>query len=186
MNSKIKNLTRRRDKILKEVNHNDNERHTQALEIASSITKKIQDIQRVCHNCNKIEARANWHLQGEMVNKYWCTKGKEKKGCDTIMELHKSMSNPTSYTTSSKGVVNEMATYHETVQEKDLDTPEPQRETAMNSALQDLPKIENNEKIPLQEQLTYTEIELAIKHSPNQKAPSLNSIPSNLYKKLHQ
>src|SRR5258708_18583054 len=147
MNSKIKNLTRRRDKILKEVNHNDNERHTQALEIASSITKKIQDIQRVCHNCNKIEARANWHLQGEMVNKYWCTKGKEKKGCDTIMELHKSMSNPTSYTTSSKGVVNEMATYHETVQEKDQDTPHPQRRTDKTPPPQAPPKIENNKKI---------------------------------------
>ena len=52
MNSTIKSLINRRTKILQNVNPNNPERLEQALEIASSITKKLQEIQRICHEKN--------------------------------------------------------------------------------------------------------------------------------------
>ncbi len=102
------------------------------------------------------------------------------------MELQKTESEPESYTTNLKEMADEMAKYHEAIQEKGLITPRPQREVAMITALCDLPKIDDNDKMPLLNQLTYVEIEQALKRSPNMKAPGLNGIPTDLYKKLHQ
>ena len=186
MNSSIISLTNKRTKIPQNVNPNDPERLNQALEIASSITEKIQDIQRIRYKKNKSTTNANWCLQGELVNKYWCTHGKETKGRDTIMELRKYESNPASYSTNSKEMAEEMANYHEAIQQSDLDIPPLQREITTTSILHNLPKLVSSDSSPLQEQLTYDEIELALKHSPNNKAPSLNGIPTDLYKKLNQ
>src|SRR5258708_3112566 len=123
MNSMIKNLTNRRTKILQKVDHSNHKNVTCTLEIASSITEKIQEIQKIQYDSNKIIAKANWRLQGELVNKYWCTHSKEKKGHNTIMELCRTKSDPVSYTTNSKEMTNNMAIYHEPIQQKNQNNP---------------------------------------------------------------
>ncbi len=60
MNSSIRNLTNCRTKIIQEVDQNNEEKLTCALEIASSITEKIQEIQRIHFDRNKTVAKANW------------------------------------------------------------------------------------------------------------------------------
>ncbi len=79
------------------------------------------------------------------------------------MELCRTESDPVSYTTNSKEMANKMAIYHEAIQQKDLDSPESQREATLNAALQDLPKIDEHDQVPLSSKLTYAEIELALK-----------------------
>ena len=102
------------------------------------------------------------------------------------MELCQAESNSVSYTMNSKEMADKMVNYHEAIQLKDLDTPEPIREDALNTTFINLPKLDEDESTPLKENLTYAEIELTLKWSPNLKAPGLNGIPMDLYKKLHQ
>ncbi len=63
-----------------------------------------------------------------------------------------------------------MAAYHEEIQQIDLDpTGNPRTET-INNVLKDLLCINNEESISLNDELTYSEIEQALKCSPNNKA----------------
>ena len=79
------------------------------------------------------------------------------------MELHRAASNPISYTSNLKEMANEVASYHNTIQQKGLETPITQRELALSTALQDLPRIDDYDKPSLQDQLTYGDVELALK-----------------------
>ncbi len=87
MNSTIKKLINCRTKLLQKVNTNNEEEVTHTNETANHITLKIQEIEKVRFKKNQTVAKANWHLKGKLINKYWCAKGKEKKGRDMIMEL---------------------------------------------------------------------------------------------------
>src|SRR5258708_26139482 len=87
-NTELKNLERKKDKIIRRANSLDGTDLGNALEMANQISMRIQDIQSTPFEKNQNITKANWHLHGEMINKYWCTHGKGKKGCDTIMELH--------------------------------------------------------------------------------------------------
>ncbi len=49
-----------------------------------------------------------------------------------------------------------------------------------------MPKINELDADTLGKKLEHSEIELAIKESPNKKAPGLNGIPTELYKTLHK
>src|SRR5258708_6895729 len=141
MNSKIKKLTKAKQRVLQKINVNNRDEVEQANEIASAITRKIQDIERTQFKKNRTTAKANWRLKGKLVNKYWCTFGKEHKNRDTIMELRKNNPQPASYTTNSLEMTNEMASYHQMIQNTDLVHPTNTREAAINNALKDLPSI---------------------------------------------
>src|SRR5258708_223175 len=119
MNSMIKKLINCRTKLLQKVNTNNEEEVTHANETANHITLKIQEIEKVRFKKNQTVTKANWCLKGELINKYWCAKGKEKKGRDTVMELQKL--NSQTYTTDSQEMANEMAAFHEEIQQLDLD-----------------------------------------------------------------
>ena len=184
MNSTIKKLKNSKTKLLQKVNTNNEEETTHANETANLITQKIQEIEKVRFKRNQTVARANWHLKGELINKYWCAKGKEKKGRDMIMELQKL--NSQTYTTDSKEMANEMAAYHEEIQKADLALTGNPRTATISKTLKDLPHINDDESTSLNEELTYSEIEQALKCSPNNKAPGLNRIPTEVYKTLHK
>ncbi len=87
MNSTIKKLKNSKTKLLQKVNTNNEEEITCANETTNLITLKIQEIEKIRFKKNQTVTKANWCLKGKLINKYWCAKGKEKKGRDTIMEL---------------------------------------------------------------------------------------------------
>src|SRR5258708_21098343 len=184
MNSTIKKLKNSKTKLLQKVNTNNEEETTCANETANLITQKIQEIEKVRFKRNQTVARVNWCLKGERINKYWCAKGKEKKGRDMIMELQKL--NSQTYTTDSKEMANKMAAFHEEIQQIDLDPTGNPRTVIINDALKDLPHINNEESTSLSDELTYGKIKQALKCSPNNKAPRLNGIPTEVYKTLHK
>ena len=101
-----------------------------------------------------------------------------------IMELQKL--NSQTYTTDSKEMANEMAAYHKEIQKADLAPTGNPRTATISKTLKDLPHINDDESTSLSEELTYSEIEQALKCSPNNKAPRLNGIPTEVYKTLHK
>jgi ABC-type Zn uptake system ZnuABC Zn-binding protein ZnuA len=97
MNSKIKKLTNRHERIISNLDpHSQTKLQTNQKRI-QSLTEKINEIGK--HRYNKIKAhtKANKHLLTESVNKYWCRWGNETKPRDTITELERN-SDPPSYT----------------------------------------------------------------------------------------
>src|SRR5260370_31000149 len=102
------------------------------------------------------------------------------------MELQKISTPNTTYTTDSQEMANEMASYHQNIQNADLNPQGFIRNDTINEVLNNLPQLNDEDHLSLDEKLTYTEIELALKHSPNDKAPSLNGIPTEIYKTLHK
>ena len=101
-----------------------------------------------------------------------------------IMELQKL--NSQTYTTDSQEMANKMAAFHEEIQQIDLDPTGNPRTAIINDALKDLPHINNEESTSLSDELTYGKIKQALKCSPNNKAPRLNGIPTEVYKTLHK
>ena len=103
------------------------------------ISDKIKEIKTIRYKRLQDIAHVNWRLQGELINKYWCATGKEKLGCNTIMELRHINSSPPSYTMNSIEMVCEMAKYHTNVQKINSDIPEDKRQTETINLLEDLP-----------------------------------------------
>ncbi len=87
INSKVKKLEKTQDKLTEKANTSSGEEMRSALKTASLISNEIQLIQLATFNSSQNSMRANKHLYSEMINKFWCANGKEKKNCDTIMEL---------------------------------------------------------------------------------------------------
>ena len=114
--SKIKKLENTRDILINKANSLENNEQLDTLNSACTITTKIQESQTILFNHNQKVAKANRHLYGEMINKFWCATGKEKKGWDTITELRLLETNPAAFSTNSAIMANKMATYHRNLQ----------------------------------------------------------------------
>ena len=185
MNSSIKKLETTIKKIQEKINLNP-EQSAKKHETIQEISNRIKEIKAVRYKHFQDIAKANWRLQGELVNKHWCQSGKEKKGRDTIMEMRRVDSSPPNYTTNSTEMSKEMAKHHINVQKLDTDTPKNIRQEETTNLLKDMPKINELDANTLAKELEYSEIEMAIKESPNDKAPGLNGIPTELYKTLHK
>ena len=186
INSTIKNHEKKKDKIMKKANSLNSEALRSTLDTASQISIKIQDLQSTLFNKNQSVMKANWHLHGEMVNKYWCSYGKEKKGRDTIMELRRPEYPTPQYTSNSKIMANDMAMYHQDLQSYDKTSNPPLRSPTITSILLDMPNLSAQEKDSINSKLSYTEVEHALTESPNNKAAGTNGIPTDLYKELHK
>ena len=102
------------------------------------------------------------------------------------MELHMTNSPEISYTSNSQEMANEMATYHQNIQAHDIDPPGPTRNDTIKEMLINIPCLNTKDNLSLDNELSYAEIEHAIKCSPNDKAPGLNGIPTEIYKFLHK
>ena len=102
------------------------------------------------------------------------------------MEMRWTGSSPPSYTTNSSEMSKEIAKHHTNVQKLNTNTPEDTRHKEITCLLNSMPKINELNADTLGKKLEHSEIELAIKESPNKKAPGLNSIPTELYKTLHK
>ena len=55
----------------------------------------------------------------------------------------------------------------------------------MTRALEGITKLPTHEAEKLEPKIEYKEVHMALKQSPNNKAPGLNGIPTELYKKLN-
>ncbi len=102
------------------------------------------------------------------------------------MELCKIGTQTTTYTSDSQEMANEMAYYHKEIQNIDLTPPGNTRDTTISETLKDLPHISDTKSLSLNEELSYAEIEQALKRSPNDKAPGMNRIPTKVHKTLHK
>ena len=185
MNSSIKKLENAKVKIQKK-NNSTPEQDTRNQETIKYIVDRIKEIKAIRYKCLQDIAKANWRIQGEVINKFWCATGKEKKGCYTIMELKYVDSSPPRYTTNSIEMSCEMAKHHTNVQKIDMELPENTRKLETTKLLTGMPKINESDALDMAKDLEHHEIALALTESPNNKAPGLNSIPTELYKTLHK
>ena len=135
MNSSINKLKKTKMKIQKRTNLNP-EQNSKDDVLIREITNKIKSVR---YKCLQDITKANWRLHRELINKFWCQKGKEKKGRDTIMELKHTNSSPPSYTTNSVEMSQEMVKYHTNIQKLDTETPENTRHKATSKILRDMP-----------------------------------------------
>ena len=131
----MNNLKRKKEKIVSKANSLDGANLAKALEMASHISTTIQDIQSTLFKKNQNITRSNWHLYSEMINKYWCAHGKVKKGCDTIMELCLLKPSPPSSTSNSQRMADEMAKFHQEIQNDQNDLLQTNREQLITEAL---------------------------------------------------
>ncbi len=77
MNSTIRKLINSRTKILQKVNINNEADVAHTNETTNLITLRIQEIEKMRFKKNQMTAKANWHLKGELINKYWCAVGRK-------------------------------------------------------------------------------------------------------------
>ena len=186
INSKVKKLKKTQDKLTEKANTSSSEEMRSTLKMASLISNEIQLIQSATFNNSQDSMRANKHLYSEMINKFWCTNGKEKKNHDTIMELCLLESSPMEYSENSSTMANEMASYHHNLQCPDPNTNNLDQTTAITSLLANMPHLPKHLRCALSEKITYSKVETALKNSPNNKAAGVNGIPTNLLKELHK
>src|SRR5258708_7889839 len=92
---------------------------------------------------------------------------------------------PPQYTSNSQKMADEMANFHQQIQNSHNDPPPATREQLSTEALQGMPSIPNHVKMDLNNLLTYNEIDHALTTSPNGKAASMNGIPTDLYKEIN-
>ena len=152
-----------------------------------NLTKRINEVKKTKQAKLKGRSGANKKLLSESTNKYWCSWGKEKKPHNTIPELREPESNPPSYTSNTIEMAAIAAKHYNAIQYKDLVFPPGEREALMRASLNKIHNCvppETSEDLALP--LSMEDIAKALKQSPNGKALGLNSIPTELYKKLHE
>ncbi len=101
INTKVSKLEKAHNKLESRANSLEGEAQKSSLETISQITSRILETQSATFDLNQNVTKVNKHLYGKLVNKYWCANRKERKGCDTIMELCLSESTPNQYSSNS-------------------------------------------------------------------------------------
>ena len=170
----------------KKANPNNPKQMEVALTQIKAINTHIKEVEQMRYTRTKSTVKANRRLLAETIYKYWCRWGKDDKPRDTIKEMRIDDSTPAKYTTNSIEMATVMANHYNSVQDHDLDIPLSLRNNHMDKALESLTSLQTHETMDLAHKLEYNEIHTALMQSPNNKAPSLNGIPTELYKKLNK
>ncbi len=186
INLRTKKLEKAKEKLIDRANNTAGDEMKANFETASLITTKIHEIQSTIFDQNQKLMRANRHLYGKTINKFWCANRKTKKSHNTIMELRIPETSPPQYSTNSLSMANKMAIYHKNLQHNDETHHPMERSTVTTALLSEMPYLSEPHKCKLREKTTYSEVEAALMNSPNNKAAGINRIPIDLLKELHK
>lgn len=162
----------------------------QVTEAPQNARKKLQEKIHLIENTlslldreriSKIQAtsKANFQSKGERCTKYWFNLNKKKQAIDPILSLfdkHDKLQ-----TTTQK--MTEIASgYHENLQKEQESTVE--RDDATTKILTHLTtKLNEDQKTMFEEDVTYSELRKSLKACQNSKAPGIDGIPYEFYKK---
>ena len=146
---------------------------------------RIEDLETTLHERWRTAGSANYRLWGEQVNKYWTNFGKEAKTQDPISSISKATSAPVEYTHDSKEMASEMAKFHDQLQRKNLEPNSEGWLLTVDETLANIKRAPAKLTQPLEQKLSYEEVRRAINSCSPQKAPGLDGIPSEFYKKLN-
>lgn len=146
---------------------------------------KIQNIDRRRLQRTQSKAKAKDSVYGETICRAWTSRAKGQ----TLREITRSLripgSNPPRYIEASKEMAEMTAEYHDELQDE-IENPEsPEKESATQICLNSISPITHPELKDLDELIKYDDIVEAIRRAPNEKAPGLNGMISELYKHLH-
>lgn len=152
-------------------------------DIRSKITKLEDEIERKGKNRGSTDHRA----LGEHMGRFWSGTGKEAKTRDAVNSMaipKKTDTEPQKYAYKSTEMAEALRSHHARVQLLDLDIDEDLREEVTQKVLGNITAQDDETTETLGERLTNLEIRTAIRKSPNHKAPGMDGIPSEYYKKL--
>jgi hypothetical protein len=185
LNSELRCLTHRHDCAMKRLEIADSTLTDLTQTQIQNLTIRINEIQKTKLAKTKARSRANKCLLSESTNKYWCSWGKENKPHNSINELRIPGSDPPEYTYKTEEMSSIAASHYNVVQHKDISPHCDSRESLISDSLTRIHNcIPSDTSKNLAKPLSQDDIMHALSQSPNGKAPGLNGIPTELYKKL--
>src|SRR5271156_502072 len=149
------------------------------------IEEEITFLEKKRHQNIRINTEVRNKLEGETISKYWSQINKEKAPRDTINFIKIPQSNPPKYETNSQKMANLAKEYHDSLQSTDNPSTQEDYEQKIQDILNKMSPISTNMDT-LNRPLQNSEIEQALKSSPNGKAAGLDGIPTELWKQMHE
>jgi len=177
--NKIRNLT---EKLSQTVNN-----QTMPIDeikiTATHIKKEIQSLLKETHRRNRDMISAIDAVEGERIGKTWSNRHKENKPRDTIKCLRDPETNET--TRDSVKMTNITAKYHENLQSDEHNPRDPPNRQHLDEILGQLKtRLSDKNKTELAKTITEDQVREAIKKTSNEKAPGMDGIPIELWKKM--
>ncbi|PPQ78824.1 hypothetical protein CVT24_002384, partial [Panaeolus cyanescens] len=152
---------------------------------AASKEEELREISAQIHHKKRDEIAAKFWKEGEVIGKAWINVNKEIEPRDTIYRLKKPGTNPPEYVTKSEEMAELAKEYHDKLQSAGLTGTENETRWEEESCLNKIKSaLSQTEKELMDEELTTGDIIRAIKDLPNGKAPGLDGLTTELYKKL--
>jgi len=147
------------------------------------IKKEIQMLLKETHQRNRETLSAIDTVEGEKIGKTWSNRHKENKPRDTIKCLRDPETDEV--TRDSAKMTNITAKYHEKLQSDEHDPRAPPNRQHLEEILNQLEtKLSNKSKAELANPITEDQVREAIKKTSNEKAPGLDGIPIELWKRM--
>ncbi|KAF5331328.1 hypothetical protein D9611_011812 [Ephemerocybe angulata] len=152
------------------------------------INAAIQRIEETKTLRMREKVAARHHLEGETNSQYDYQLNRLQRPRDTIDSLQIPHTEPPQYTLNSKEMAGIATRHHDSLQQSgDEDRPEDDGliEARIDGALSVLkPRVVGNMANKLSEPISKDEIRNALKQVPNRKAPGLDGLPVEIWKKL--
>ena len=146
---------------------------------------RIEDLEKQRHHKSKLQAAANYEIEGEKITKYWSKVNREVKPRDLIYELEKPNTNPPEYERRSDNMANIVKDFFDTLQKQPYNATEEEREEIIKEVLENV----NDHEIELTnlgEEISEEDISAALQLTENDKATGMDGIPYDFYKCLNR
>ncbi|KAI0743385.1 Endonuclease/exonuclease/phosphatase, partial [Daedaleopsis nitida] len=163
---------------------------TRAAETAA-LTEQIRKLREARFLKQKAGARARHRIEGERPTKYWVKIHRTIKPRDTMQALEREeargLSQCPQYETDSKKMADLAREYHLRLQRDSPDSrPAEQREVDIARVLDAIDVSINNEQAAeMSEEISYAEVDFALRHSKSTSAPGVDGITYDVWKTLH-
>lgn len=147
------------------------------------LKKRIQLLHKETHQRNRDSLAAVNVVEGEHIGKTWSNRNKESKPRDTIKRLKNPNTNET--TKNPTEIAEIAARYHKTLQHDGHDPRnQPETNALMNVLKHIKPRVSEENKRKLTNQIMEDKIRTVMNNTTNEKAPGPDGIPVDLWKSL--
>ena len=181
MQQKINELLTELDNLLEKEDIETNEETKLSITL---LKNRIEDLEKQRHHKCKLQAAANYEIEGEKITKYWSKTNREVKPRDMIYELEKPGTNPPEYEKHSDKMANIVKDFFDTLQKQPYNATKEEQGKIIEEVLDNVNDHEL-ELTDLDEEISEEDINAALQLTENDKATGMDGIPYNFYKCLN-
>ena len=159
----------------------------QIQEESALVAERINALEKRRRDNTRLLSTTQNRLEGETMSKYWVRSAKESTPRDTIRALRNLLQSQTQQATRSDKMANITKQYHQQLLAIDRDPNKEPDEDKLTKTLENVStKLSPEDAAELGKHISEGEVEAAMVDTANNKAASLDGIPVELWKLLHQ